>query len=79
MEINPVLSFRSAGRVLAVLGSGAGGKQALPAKPASARKVAVDRHMAGLEAPRHADAIGDRRKIEASAEAPAPGALAVYR
>jgi hypothetical protein len=35
--------------------------------------------MAGLEAPRHADAIGDRRKIEASAEASAPGALAVYR
>ena len=39
----------------------------------------LDRHMAGLEAPRHADAIGDRRKIEAPAEASAPGALAVYR
>jgi hypothetical protein len=51
----------------------------LPAWPASARKVPVDRHMAGLEAPRHADAIGDRRKIEAPAEASAPGALAVYR
>jgi hypothetical protein len=54
-------------------------KRLLPAKAGSARKVPVDRHMAGLEAPRHADAIGDRRKIEAPAEASAPGAPAVCR
>ena len=57
----------------------AGGKQAFAGRAGLARKVAVDCHMAGLEAPRHADAIGDRRKIEAPAEASAPGALAVYR